>query len=726
MLRAVAFVAAAAVVSVVGVSGSRPASAATDEQLARYVSSVYADLFDRAPDPTGAAGWLLALRTGGPRVAVANAITSSHEFRSRLITDTYLKFLGRGPDPQGLQNWLTAMDLGATISQISSGFIASDEYYAHNGGQPVPWVSAMYRDVLGRTAGPGEAADWAAGLLQGRASRTSISMGILLSAEHLTPVVEGYYQKLLKRSLDPTGQRNWIALLQAGTHDEDIIGGIVASDEYWALAVRPVPTGIALAGAAQAVAGTHVPFTVTLVADGTGLRDVTTETVLAISAGGTCAASACWATAAGDYTVTGSWKGFTTSAVLHVTHGPAVSGSIAVAGLAAPNGGNIPAGASTAVTVTATDAGGNHWDATADFTVKLDGTPCATVCGPFGAGNHTVTAVPATGSVPVAPVTVVGKNPTAPGSRLFSWDVDGDGNATGPVQVGTGTWWTSLAASDYTASARRSDGSTWSWTGDAGSAPSWTAGTGTSQTASSIFDLQTGRFAEFTPGGLKGWGSNENGEMGTGSADAVVREPTPVAGAAGKTWKTVVGDDGFTLGLTGDGELWAWGDNGYGTFGAPSAPSSRVPVRIGTDHWKSVATGWWTSVGVRSDGTLWQWGLGLDGARLSGPQQIGTATTWESVVASNWDFAALTTTKELWTWYGSAWAEPEDVAPHLVPAPATWNKVAVAFAQWSGIASDGSLWTGDTRGWAAPIRLGTDVGWVDVEAWDKGVLALRP
>jgi Domain of unknown function (DUF4214) len=58
-------------------------------------------------------------------------------------------------------------------------------------------------------------------------------MGFLLSTERLTTVVNGYYVDLLGRGIDPTGQRTWVGILQRGGRDEAIIGGIIASAEYY-------------------------------------------------------------------------------------------------------------------------------------------------------------------------------------------------------------------------------------------------------------------------------------------------------------------------------------------------------------------------------------------------------------------------------------------------------------------------------------------------------------
>ena len=149
-----------------------------------------------------------------------------------MITGSYQHYLGRLPDPGGLRSWLGAMGRGWTISQMESGFIASAEYYAKAGSTDAGWVTKLYADVLGRPAGPEEVAYWT-GCLRAGLARDRVAMGFLLSTERLRTVVDGYYLHLLGRGIDPSGQRTWVGILQAGGRDEAIIGGIIASEEYY-------------------------------------------------------------------------------------------------------------------------------------------------------------------------------------------------------------------------------------------------------------------------------------------------------------------------------------------------------------------------------------------------------------------------------------------------------------------------------------------------------------
>lgn len=217
--------------------GTGPASAASNgitpmpDQVERYVNKVYGDLFGRAPDPAGQSSWVGALRQGTPYAAVANSITYSREFRGGLIADSYQRYLGRGPDAGGLNGWLVEMDHGLHIEQMQAGFIGSGEFYARAGYSDRLWIDALYQSVLGRPAAGSEVDYWV-GRLRAGASLRGVALGFLYSSEHLTEVVNGYYLDLLRRGIDPAGQRSWVTAIQRGARDEEIIASIVSSAEY--------------------------------------------------------------------------------------------------------------------------------------------------------------------------------------------------------------------------------------------------------------------------------------------------------------------------------------------------------------------------------------------------------------------------------------------------------------------------------------------------------------
>lgn len=204
----------------------------------RYVTLVYRDLFGRRVDDGGLKSWTHSLTSGTPRIAVANAITSSPEYRTGLIRRGYQEFLGRDAEAGGLGGWLEAMRKGMTIQTMESGFLASPEYYAQAGGDDAGWVRRLYGHVLDREPSEAEVQGWVDQLAAGK-SRQAVSMGFLISAERLSTVINGYYQHLLGRGIDGTGRIHWVAAVQSGVRTEAIIGGIVASAEYYRKAEYP-------------------------------------------------------------------------------------------------------------------------------------------------------------------------------------------------------------------------------------------------------------------------------------------------------------------------------------------------------------------------------------------------------------------------------------------------------------------------------------------------------
>lgn len=203
------------------------------EEVYTYVT--YELLFGREPDAAGLSYWATALRTGTPRRAVADFLTSSDEFRTGIIRRDYRVFLGREPDAGGLAFWLSQMRGGVTIQQMDAGFIASPEYIA-NAGSTAGWVQALYGDVLGRQAAPAEVAYWATAYDTHRLTPQQISLGFLLSTELLSAQINGEYQYLLDRDSDAAGVAFWVKQIQGGVRYETVIGSIVGSDEFWNLA----------------------------------------------------------------------------------------------------------------------------------------------------------------------------------------------------------------------------------------------------------------------------------------------------------------------------------------------------------------------------------------------------------------------------------------------------------------------------------------------------------
>ncbi|HEY8717104.1 DUF4214 domain-containing protein [Pengzhenrongella sp.] len=238
----------------------RPVAAvhrSTGTIVEQYITMVYRDLFDRAPEPAELTRWSLALNSGAPRVEVANVITSSGAYRTVLIRATYVKYLGRAAESEGLTTWLSRLHHGLTIQQMEAGFVISPEYYAAAGGTDRAWVVRLYADILGRTPTADEIAVWTGRLLGGY-TRARVASGFLLSPERLGDVLDGYWRHLLGRGIDASARTKWVAKVQAGTRVEAVIDAVLASEEYYYQLIPQTAQGSELVQIASKYVG--VPY----------------------------------------------------------------------------------------------------------------------------------------------------------------------------------------------------------------------------------------------------------------------------------------------------------------------------------------------------------------------------------------------------------------------------------------------------------------------------------
>ncbi len=124
----------------------------------------------------------------------------------------------------------------------------------------------------------------------------------------------------------------------------------------------------------------------------------------------------------------------------------------------------------------------------------------------------------------------------------------------------------------------------------------------------------TGQEEDDTPAGtasLLAWGWNMWGDLG--DATTAMR-PTPVPVAPNLSPRKVVGggigDWGlWTLALSTDGTVWAWGWNVAGQLGNGIFGNATVPGRVGAlTNIVDIAAGTDHGLAVGSDGSVWRWG----------------------------------------------------------------------------------------------------------------------
>jgi streptogramin lyase len=95
---------------------------------------------------------------------------------------------------------------------VDASILGSNEYFARQGSGNIPYVQALYRDVLGREADSAGLEEHVAALARG-ATRTEVAFGFLTSVERGTQVAEEAYREVLGREGTEAELGMWAGVL---------------------------------------------------------------------------------------------------------------------------------------------------------------------------------------------------------------------------------------------------------------------------------------------------------------------------------------------------------------------------------------------------------------------------------------------------------------------------------------------------------------------------------
>lgn len=154
------------------------------------------------------------------------------------------------------------------------------------------------------------------------------------------------------------------------------------------------------------------------------------------------------------------------------------------------------------------------------------------------------------------------------------------------------------------------------------------------------------------------WGSNEFGQLGSGSVGGSAAAPSPVTG--GQLFTKIGVGEQHACALAVTRRIWCWGGNEYGQLGSGSAgTASGSPLEIaGNREYVDLAVGSHHGCAVTVGGSVECWGLNLSGRLGNGTEQnqatptpIASSLTFASVfaVAPN-RTCALTALGEAYCW----------------------------------------------------------------------------
>ena len=177
------------------------------------VLNLYRVFLDRVAEAPALAAWSGALESGRITVGqMAEGILRSPEHADRSVTGAYREYLGRTPDAAGLAAHASAVERGVSPEWVDASILGSNEYFGRQGSGNIPYVQALYRDVLGREADSAGLEAHVAALARG-ATRTDVAHAFLTSVERGTQVAGEAYQSLLGREGTEAELGMWAGLL---------------------------------------------------------------------------------------------------------------------------------------------------------------------------------------------------------------------------------------------------------------------------------------------------------------------------------------------------------------------------------------------------------------------------------------------------------------------------------------------------------------------------------
>jgi streptogramin lyase len=198
-----------------------------------FVTALYRDLLQRTPDSQGFDYFtgILNHNVVTPN-QVALAIVGSIEHRTVEMQTIYQQFLGRAPTTLELNNGIGLLAGGTPLIRLEATLMNTAEYLTRAGGTTQGFLTAVYRDVLGRAVDPSGQSAFTP-FLDAGVSHAVFALNILQSEEGIQHATDDLYSLFLRRTPDPGGNTTVTTALRAGILIEVVMSVIAGSDEYF-------------------------------------------------------------------------------------------------------------------------------------------------------------------------------------------------------------------------------------------------------------------------------------------------------------------------------------------------------------------------------------------------------------------------------------------------------------------------------------------------------------
>jgi hypothetical protein len=327
-----------------------------------FIGQVYQHLLSRPVDSAGLAMWGGFLTSNGDHRLAAYAVETAapqYEFWIHQAELNYMTLLHRPADPAAVNAFVSTAAAGGTIEQLQALILGSQEYFqSQGGGTNQGYLTALYRDLLGRSVDASGQALYG-GALSAGVGRQQVAGTLLASREYQENLVRFYYPQYLQRAPQPEEVNGFVNALAGGARLEQVLAVILGSPN--GVALIPLTITSVSSSAPNASTGQSVTFTATVAAVSKAVgtptgtvtfRDGTTTLGTAnLNANGTAVFTTSTLTR-GAHTITASYGGGGVLAASSATVAQSVKTSTTTTVAGNPN----PSASGQTVTITATVA----------------------------------------------------------------------------------------------------------------------------------------------------------------------------------------------------------------------------------------------------------------------------------------------------------------------------------------------------------------------------------
>ena len=169
-----------------------------------------------------------------------------------------------------------------------------------------------------------------------------------------------------------------------------------------------------------------------------------------------------------------------------------------------------------------------------------------------------------------------------------------------------------------------------------------------------------------TDGAPHCWGNAGPDDAGPGAVPGQrIERRIPTAIAGGHTFASLSAGGAHACGVSTDGVAYCWGENDDGQLGDGTTKTSEAPVRVGADvRFRSVTAGFAHACGLAIDGRAYCWGnRGVDGpgaVAQARPVAVGGALRFTMLSAGKYYTCGVATSGAAYCWGGNPYGNLGD------------------------------------------------------------------